>query len=68
MNLADTEILKFKIIVIQSLTVDDYKTGEHLYEDVIKWKEIIHNDVWTFRAVGKVLNIRKKSSNFAPSK
>ena len=47
MNQADTEILRFKIIVIQSLKTGDYKTGEHLYDDVIKWKEIIHNDVCT---------------------
>lgn len=47
MNQADTEIVRFKIIVIQSLQYEDYKTGKHLYDDVIKWKEIIHNDVCT---------------------
>ena len=47
MNQADTEILLFKIVVIQYLKSGDCKTGEYLYDDVIKWKDIIHKDVCT---------------------
>lgn len=39
------EINNFKIIVIQSLRSNDLKSGEHLYEDVVKWKGILKANV-----------------------
>lgn len=47
MNTADTEIKRFKIIVIQSLKSDDLKTGKELYDGTLKWKNIISKDVLT---------------------
>ena len=47
MNTADTEISRFKIIVIQSLKVNDRKTGHELHESTLKWKDIICTDVVT---------------------
>ena len=41
----DAEINKFNIIVIQSLRPNDLKSGEHLYEDVVKWKGILNANV-----------------------
>lgn len=41
----DTEINRFKIIVIQSLRQNDLKSGEHLYDDVVKWKGILKANV-----------------------
>ena len=45
MNTANTEITKFKIIVIEWLRDTDRKTGLELYNDVLKPKEIINTDV-----------------------
>lgn len=42
MNKPDTEIDKFKIIVIQSLRKEDLKTGEQLYDDGLKWKKLFN--------------------------
>ena len=39
MNKPITEIKRWGIIVIQSLNPNDYKTGEILYHDVLKYKE-----------------------------
>lgn len=47
MNTPDTEIQRFKIIVIQSLKQGDLKTGERLYDDVLKWKNIFKPNVPT---------------------
>lgn len=45
MNNPNTEINRFKIIVIQSLRPKDLKSGEHLFEDVVKWKGILKANV-----------------------
>ena len=42
-----TEIQGYDIIVIQSLKVDDRKTGEELYNDIIKYKPFVRDDVYT---------------------
>lgn len=47
MNKPNTEIERFKIIVIQSLKENDLKTGEVLFDNTLKWKSIIRNDVPT---------------------
>ena len=39
MNKPNTEIKRWGIVVIQSLNPNDYKTGEILYHDVLKYKE-----------------------------
>lgn len=39
MNNPNTEIKRWGIVVIQSLNHNDYKTGEILYHDVLKYKE-----------------------------
>lgn len=45
MNTPNTEITKFKIIVIEWLRNTDRKTGQELYNDVLKTKEIANADV-----------------------
>ena len=39
MNKPNTEIKRWGIIVVQSLTPNDVKTGEILYHDVLQYKE-----------------------------
>lgn len=39
MNKPNTEIKRWGIVVLQSLNPNDYKTGEILYHDVLKYKE-----------------------------
>lgn len=39
MNKPNTEIKRWGIVVIQSLNPNDYKTGEILYQDVLKYKK-----------------------------
>ncbi|KXB78299.1 hypothetical protein HMPREF1860_01000 [Prevotella amnii] len=39
MNKPNTEIRRWGIVVIQSLNPNDYKTGEILYHDILKYKE-----------------------------
>ena len=41
------EIQGYEIIVIQSLKEGDRKTGEELYQDIIKYKSDLRNDVYT---------------------
>ena len=40
MNRPNTEIKRWGIIVIQSLNPDDFKTGEHLYKDILQYKNL----------------------------
>ena len=39
MNKPNTEIKRWGIVVVQSLTSNDVKTGEILYHDVLQYKE-----------------------------
>lgn len=39
MNKPDTKIKRWGIVVIQSLYPNDYKTGEMLYHDILKYKK-----------------------------
>ena len=39
MNKPNTEIKRWGIVVVQSLTPNDVKTGENLYHDVLQYKE-----------------------------
>lgn len=45
MNKPNTEIVKKKIIVIESLREIDKKTGSELYADLLRYKELKNNDV-----------------------
>lgn len=46
MNKPDTEVIKNGIIVIESLKPNERKTGKELYEDRIKWKAILRDDMF----------------------
>lgn len=37
MNRPNTEIKRWGIVVIQWLNPDDFKTGEHLYKDILQY-------------------------------
>lgn len=39
MNKPNTKIKRWGIVVVQSLTPNDVKTGENLYHDVLQYKE-----------------------------
>ena len=39
MNKSNTEVKRWGIVVVQSLTSNDVKTGEILYHDVLQYKE-----------------------------
>jgi len=41
------EIKGYDIIVIQSLKIDDRKTGEELYNDIIKYKSLVNDEIYT---------------------
>ena len=40
MNRPNTEIKRWGIVVIQWLNPDDLKTGEHLYKDILQYKNL----------------------------
>ena len=40
MNRPNTEIKRWGIVVIQWLNPDDFKTGEHLYKDILQYKNL----------------------------
>ena len=42
----NTEIQGYEIIVIQSLKKDDLKTGEILYNDILRYKPVVNQDVY----------------------
>lgn len=41
------EIEGYEIIVIQSLEKNDLKTGEELFNDILRYKQIVRNDIIT---------------------
>jgi hypothetical protein len=47
MNKPNTEIKRWGIVVIQSLNPNDYKTGEILYHNVLKYKEYHKSESFT---------------------
>jgi len=44
MSKPDIEITRFGIIVIQSLSEEDKKTGDELERDVLRYKELLHDN------------------------
>jgi len=46
MNQPNTDVKKNGIIVIESLKNNERKTGKELYDDKLKWKEIIREDMF----------------------
>lgn len=47
MNRPNTEIKRWGIVVIQWLNPDDFKTGEHLYKDILQYKNLSKKESFT---------------------